>query len=252
MFDFSSIKKGIIKAYSIPLLPENVSRVYNHIIIRILRVIGGLSVLLVLSKNYTVLLFPFNWIVLLFAVIQIVQIIIISILKITYGIRKIINNPDEFEIRNSPLNHYASLLAKLGYCWRFGCTAVGGGVGVIAGGAAIDQVLQEAGKPKIFLPLMAKAYNSVTGHTSIHNPEGVYDNYVTRIKNLSSAEERSKFIEQSLDKINKVDLSEYGLSESDTSDIKKAITEMQKQSDIDKKAIAKNIIDEIEKLKNNK
>jgi len=96
VFHYSSFKKGIIRAYSIPLLPENVSKVYNHIIIIILRVIGGFSVLLVLSKKYTILFFPLNWIVLIFAVIQIAQIIIMSIVKVIYGIRKVTNNSEEF------------------------------------------------------------------------------------------------------------------------------------------------------------
>lgn len=48
-----------------------------------------------------------------------------------------------------------------------------GDVGIIAGGAPIDQVLQEAGQPIMFLPFLAKGYNFVTGYTPIHYPKGV-------------------------------------------------------------------------------
>lgn len=94
------VKKGggIIIAYSIPLSPDIVSKVYNDVIIKILRVIGGFCVLLVLSNKYTVLFFPFIWIVLIFAVIQIVQIIIMSIVKIIYGIRKVTKTLNIFKL----------------------------------------------------------------------------------------------------------------------------------------------------------
>jgi hypothetical protein len=50
------------------------------------------------------------------ALLQVMQIVIISIIKSIYGIRKLIKNPEEFEVRNSPLNHYATLIGKLTYC----------------------------------------------------------------------------------------------------------------------------------------
>ena len=69
-------------------------------------------------------------------IIQLMQIVIISIIKVIYGIRKLSKNPKNFQVLNSPLNKYASQLASLAYCWRVGCTAVGGGVGII--GVALD------------------------------------------------------------------------------------------------------------------
>lgn len=88
-----------------------------------------------------------------------------SIVKVIYEIRKTTNNSEEFYISNSPLNHYASFVAKFGSCWRYGCSAVVDGIAINAGGAAIDQILQEAGQAKIFLPFIAKGYNFVTGNT---------------------------------------------------------------------------------------
>lgn len=44
-----------------------------------------------------------------------------------------------------------------------GCTVIGSSVGVIAGGAVFDQLLEEAGQGKIFLPFMAKGVQFFIG-----------------------------------------------------------------------------------------
>jgi hypothetical protein len=57
-----------------------------------------------------------RWIVLIFGIIQLLQIVIISIIKVIYGIKKLKNNSKDFEVRNSPLNQYATKFASLAYC----------------------------------------------------------------------------------------------------------------------------------------
>ena len=51
IFSWTSIKKGILKGFSVPLLPDSINKVYNLPLIRILRVIGGFSAILVITKN---------------------------------------------------------------------------------------------------------------------------------------------------------------------------------------------------------
>ena len=150
IFDWNSIKKGILKGFSIPLLPDSINKVYNLPLIRVLRVIGGFSAILVITKSYTYLPDFLHWIVLILGIIQLIQIVIISTIKVIFGIRKIIKNPKDFEVINSPLNRYATQLASLVYCWQVGCTAVAGGVGVIGGGVALDQLLEAGGQSKVF------------------------------------------------------------------------------------------------------
>ena len=48
----NSIYLGIMKGYSIPTLPVSVEKFYNHIFVRIFRVIGGISFLLLVTKLY--------------------------------------------------------------------------------------------------------------------------------------------------------------------------------------------------------
>ncbi|OJD20199.1 hypothetical protein ACJ73_08468, partial [Blastomyces percursus] len=49
--------------------------------------------------------------ILIIALLQLIQITIISIIKFVYGFKKLVYNSDEFEVRNSPLDKYASKLA---------------------------------------------------------------------------------------------------------------------------------------------
>lgn len=46
--------RGIKKGLEVPTLPDNINKVYNHVFVRIFRVIGGVCFLLVLSQKYTI------------------------------------------------------------------------------------------------------------------------------------------------------------------------------------------------------
>jgi hypothetical protein len=100
----------------VPLLPKSIATIYNFSIVRILRVIGGFSAVMVLTKNYLYLPDKIALIVLILGILQLLQMVIISIIKVIYGIRKLRRNPEDFEVRNSPLNKYATQLANAAYC----------------------------------------------------------------------------------------------------------------------------------------
>jgi len=103
-YNLNNLKLGIKKGLSIPTLPSKIDFYYSHPSTRILRVIGGFIAMLVLTKNHTSFSYPLDIILMCIAIIQLIQIVIISIIKVVYSIRKIIKNPEEFEVRNSPLN----------------------------------------------------------------------------------------------------------------------------------------------------
>jgi len=100
----NSIYLGFIRAYSIPTLPTKVELIYSHIFVKILRFIGGLSCLLVLTKTHLMLPDFLHFLLSVLASIQMTQIIIILIIKFFYGLYTIIYKKEKFEIRNSPLN----------------------------------------------------------------------------------------------------------------------------------------------------
>jgi hypothetical protein len=55
------------------------------------------------------------------------------------------------------------LISQALYCIKVGCTVTRAGAGFIAGGAAYDTVLAESGRNPVFVPFMAKTYNTVFG-----------------------------------------------------------------------------------------
>ena len=102
---FSNIKKnsiylGIVKGYNVPMLPKKIETIYNNIYIRMLRFIGGLCLLLVLTSHYSWFPIYLQIIIIIVGAIQSIQIFIILFIKIIYGIYTIIYKPKIFEVRN--------------------------------------------------------------------------------------------------------------------------------------------------------
>jgi hypothetical protein len=120
--NFNSIIIGFKKGYLLETLPYKVRLFLNQPLIRILRVIGGLSVLFYfLNKNGIIsynLPYNINIIITILAFIQLVQIVLISVIKLVYSLNKLIRHREELEVRNSPLNRLAGLTVNLVYCWR--------------------------------------------------------------------------------------------------------------------------------------
>jgi hypothetical protein len=96
------------------MLPPKVLSFHNHPFIRIFRVIGRISVITFLSKKYLFFIYPFNYIVLLFALLHSIYIAIISIIKLFYGIKVL--KSDKLEVRNSPIDKLAGTAGKILYC----------------------------------------------------------------------------------------------------------------------------------------
>ena len=140
---------GIKKGYSLNLLPSQINCVYNHLYFRIVRFIGGVSLILLLTKNH--LLFPVyvQTIITILGVLQSIQILIIFTIKFIYGIYTLRYNKKVFEVRNSPLDQYATHIARILFCAKVGCAITGGAAATIAiaAGASFDSVLEAASRP---------------------------------------------------------------------------------------------------------
>ena len=98
----NSFYLGLMRAYSIPTLPVKVEKYYNHIFVRIFRVLGGISVLMVLSNFYLDLPNVFTFLCVFVACIHITLVFIIFIIKTFYSLYILIFRREKFEIRNSP------------------------------------------------------------------------------------------------------------------------------------------------------
>jgi hypothetical protein len=158
---------GAQRAYIIPTLPLSVENFNNHIFVRILRVLGGISFFIFMLgtrpdfglqiHNY------FKFFVSILASFHITYVIIIFIIRIIYSMYTLISQREKFEVRNSPLNKYASIISNALYCLKFGCAATGAGASFIAGGMAYDSVLVQAGRPHRFLPFLGTVYTGFFG-----------------------------------------------------------------------------------------
>lgn len=180
---------SIKHAYNIPTLPKKLNIFYEHIFTRIFRFLGGASVLITLIasqgalalevfdlQNYLVSSLPNEIVtdiiiysIFLLASLFIIFHIVINIIKIIYGIYLLRKKPEIFEIRNSPLNLFATQLAKLLYCLKVGCVATGSTAAIIAGGITFDTLIEKTGRAPIFIPLLAEGLNLILGEPTALN-----------------------------------------------------------------------------------
>src|SRR5579871_6661182 len=186
---------GIKKGYNIQILSNKILLIINNPISRLLRVIGGISFILTISHNITLL--TTNKIIII--IIQILGIIFISycfILNIYRIIRviQIIKNK-EYEVRNSPLNKLSSLFGQVVVCLK-GVCYIGGGTGTILGiGLCLDEILEESGRLAIFKPttgiIVDKILNNI-GIPKTNIPESNDIKFNTNNKLLDLIKESNK------------------------------------------------------------
>jgi hypothetical protein len=183
-----SLYLGFKRGYDIPILPEVIFKFYNIIYIRILRVIGGLCLFIVLTKIHLILPTYLHFPIIIIGFLQSLQICIIFMIKICYGLYTLIYKKKLFEVRNSPLNRYATHIANIVYCAKWGCAITGGTAGFLGAGIIFDTTLEASGRPKIFLPLVGKAYKTVFGEQPSSIEDKIYKSFGLENKSGTSNE----------------------------------------------------------------
>jgi len=83
---------GLKVGWNAPMLPEKVASLHNHPFVRIFRVIGGISIITVLSNKHLLLFLPFKFIVLSLALFHFIYIFSISMIKLWYGFKVLRND----------------------------------------------------------------------------------------------------------------------------------------------------------------
>ena len=180
--DKNSFYLGFMKAYNVPILPKKIENIYSNIYVRVLRFIGGVCLLLILTNKHLLLPVYLHKLIIVVGAIQSIQILIIFIIKIIYGLYTLMYKSKDFEVRNSPLNHYATHLARILYCAKWGCAITGSAAGTIAAGASFDLVLEAAGREKIFIPMVGSMYKSVFGELPKNQVTDVIKNTQSDVK----------------------------------------------------------------------
>jgi hypothetical protein len=202
---FNSIKLGIKKGLEIPTLPLKIRKFYDHILIRVFRFIGGVCLVLNLTNFY--LSFPeiLRYLILFMSAVQITQILIITAVKIVYSSYKLIYRPEEFEVRNSPLNLLATHLGKIILCVKIGCGVTGGAAGVVAAGATFDTLLDQAGYKKLFVPFWAEGVKAVFGNSISPKVTEMIEKTTNPNYSEQQIEEQQSNIKTLIDKYKKLD-----------------------------------------------
>lgn len=148
---------GLKVGWNAPMLPPKMLNIHNHPFTRIFRVLGGISIITFLSKKYLLFIYPFNYIVLLFALLHFMYIAVISIIKLFFGIKVL--KSDKLDVKNSPVDKLASAAGKILYCWKYGCQAGSAGLGLVGTSFLIDSMLEAGNQEKIFTPIIGKGVN---------------------------------------------------------------------------------------------
>ena len=191
---------GIKVGWNTPMLPEKVTTFNNHPLIRIFRVIGGISVITVLLKKHLLLWWLFQYLVLFIALLHISYFTIISIMKVFYGIYKLWKG--DLNIRNSPLDRLASLGGNLLYCWKVGCYVASSGLSVAGASVVIDTVLEAGGQEKVFTPLLGKGVGLFVKGKSA---DTLYTEINDDVKRLKTASDKFKELKEITESCNTAD-----------------------------------------------
>lgn len=129
---FSGFKKGLIT----PNLPSEILKLQNNPIIRILRVLGGISIILILTHKLDVLgsgllYLTALYLCLIISILFCIYLMYVNFHRIKY-MYKVLNS-DKLEVRNSPLDRLASHISKVIWCAKGACNAAAP-IGVTFGG----------------------------------------------------------------------------------------------------------------------
>jgi hypothetical protein len=150
-------------------LPNHIIEFNHNIFVRIFRILGGICLLLILSKK----VFDFNPYIIYVVIFINLIFLIYQFVLLIYRIRNIykILKSKDLEIRNSPLNNFATVFTKGLLCIKGVCE---GGIftGTILGtGIAFDWALESANKEKVFAPLVGSFIKKLSGIDSLNEEQ---------------------------------------------------------------------------------
>lgn len=247
----NSIIKGVKHGWSISIMPKFLGNILNNIFVRIFRFLGGLCVLFVLLQKQHIidLKLPIilNYIIMYMALFQMVQILIVGIIRFFYGMNKLINHSNEFEVRNSPLNRGATLITKLLYCYKAGCQVGQAGIWIVGTSVLLDTVLEAGGKEKTFTPMLGKL---VPKNIDVKNNMNRISQELNNLKDAQERLKQAKKVQQLSTELFNSEI--QGLTAQERHDINSTLTEIENLEGSKVKETAekiKQIIDEESKKK---
>lgn len=152
---------GLKVGWNAPTLPDKLNKFNFHPFVWIFRVIGDLSIVTVVSQKHLLFFHPIQYIVLFIAIIVLIYFVMLSLMKLFYGIY-IIRRGD-LNVKNSPIENFATITAKLLHCWKFGCELGGAGFGLATTSVVADSILEAGGQEKRFTSLIGNGVKLFIG-----------------------------------------------------------------------------------------
>lgn len=156
---FTRLLTGFKKGLFTPTLPENVRTFQSYPLIRILRVLGGLSLLFILSKTYSNFPIYYLYIAINFVFLFTIYHFVISYYRVKHIIKLL--KSDDLEVRNSPLDRIATFGARIVLCLKGSCEAaqpLGVALGLALGA---DEIFKSAGREPVFVPIFGGVLNAI-------------------------------------------------------------------------------------------
>jgi hypothetical protein len=181
---------GLKLGWNTPTLPENILKFQKHPLIRILRVLGGISTILILTKKS--LLFPsfFLYIFLLLTFAFFIYHIYISYHRIIH-MYKVLKS-DKLDVKNSPIDRLSSIAVKVLWCIKGSCEQlphIGLGLSL---GAVTDQILENSGRKPVFMPFLGDMLNKVIGNQTV---DSIYTQRKEAYKKLLDLDKHERLLE---------------------------------------------------------
>ena len=216
----SRIWLGLKLGWNTPTLPENILQLQLHPLIRILRVLGGISTLYLLSNrtlHYPVFILYFA---ILFSFLFLVYNLIISF----YRIKHIYNTlkSDKLDIRNSPLDILARNCTRILLCAKGVCDQaqpVGIAMGIMLG---VDTALEKSDHEPIFFPILGSVIKKALPNKEIEAK--VYDLVKKPVSKIDNNNKEVEEINEIIDTVSKWSNTDNGVKK----DAKEIISELNK------------------------
>lgn len=237
---------GLKHGWNTPMLPNKVIAFNNYPLVRIFRVIGGLSVITVLLKKHLLLFLPLQYLILFIAFLHISYFVIINFIKVFYGVYKLWKG--DLNVRNSPLDRFASLTGNLLYCWKVGCYVASSGVSLAGASVIADTILEVGGQDKVFTPLIGKGVNLLVRGKPVDTLFTEIDNSV---KNVKDSKKKLDEINSLFDTNTNDALNSSGLSKEDIDCIKSTMDEIKNMEHSKLQFYAKDLANKIREYSEN-
>lgn len=252
--NLKSVWLGIKLGLKMPSLPDNVNKFHNNPLTRIFRVLGGVSILLLLSGSTVVKQSILSYIIVPMAFLQFIYIIVINLIKFIYIIYLWRNN--KFQVRNSPLDRIATFTASLIGCIKGTCVLGLSGGTALGMGLGIDELLIQYGREPIFRTTLGKGLDKGLNTLGFENPNKDITNIDGNIKSLKYRYSKLTDLNKDIDELDLL-AKESGVKDSEL--IKEIKQDLKRRIDEEKSAINKSgskILSELSKKnpfdKNNK